>query len=113
MNTSSQRYSWYVLLCHLQGSSRFAVRALLFSLFKSKILRSGSVRFQESRYFTMPLDAAFTYCLSDVADCGGFKERIHIHPKVRFCLVVYLTVRVDAMFRNRVSYGAVRCFLHI
>ena len=76
-----------------QGSLRLSVRARCV-FFKSEILRSGSVRFGKNRK-----SYGAVWKKSEILRCGS----------VPFSFIVNPTVRFGAVFKNRKSYGAVRC----
>ena len=73
-----------------QGCLRLSVRTRC-GFLKSKILRSGSVRFEVSGNLTVRFGAVFRYCNSfGAVRCGA---------------VTYPTVRFGAVLKNRKSYG--------
>ena len=81
-----------------QGCLRLSVRTRC-GFLKSKILRSGSVRFEVSGNLTVRFGAVFRYCNSfGAVRCGA---------------VTYPTVRFGAVLKNRKSYGADRCSFQI
>ena len=45
----------------------------------------------------------------EIFRCGSVRFSGVGNPTVRFGAVIYLTVRLGAVFKNRKSYGAVRC----
>ena len=41
--------------------------------------------------------------------CGSVRFSDVVNPTVRFVYILFPTVRLGAVFRNRKTYGAVRC----